>query len=179
MNKKKRKPICCGSILIAVVSVTGIALGILWGYIPAEGIFYDSYIGQFGLDGYINHYGWDAIQLRSIEKDVQSDLCMRFDLPPEDPLCDPNNTVTDPDFFPIINDTFKPKNQEWATYEEVQSYLEPYAYCGPYNVTAERIIPTYCEYSFSGSKVSTFLIRFDARTGVLYEILSGNKRDFR
>ena len=174
-SKKIKKSLIFGGIaLIILVFGIGYLFGIVTGRISGEGIFYDSYIGQFGFDGYVSHYGWEAVQLRPIEKVVQSDLCMRFDIPLEDPLCDPDNTVTDPDFFPIINDTFKSKNQERASYDEVQSYLGPYNYDGcstyhtGYTYGPETMID--CRYSLSGSKITVFTIQFDASTGILYNI---------
>jgi len=170
-----------GAVLFCLVCFY--TVGIVTGRISGEGIFYKSYLNQFGLDGYISHNGWDSVSLKPMKKETQHDLCLRLNISQDDPLCDPDNLVYDPDFFPYINDDLKPKNQEWATYDEVQQILGPYvaASCSTYEPKTifKPKMARLCTYSLSGQKITVFRIRFDESTGIMYEISSINDKDFQ
>ncbi|MBT3337489.1 MAG: hypothetical protein HN855_05550 [Anaerolineae bacterium] len=172
-----------GFILLLCL-LSPLILRILVGTWDHRGPLFKLYFNMNGFEGLVELHGWDEAPLKPLDVDTQKDLCARFSIAPEDPLCDYENIVYEPDFFPVINDTFKPKDGDWATYDEVQQYLEPYrTSCIIWNPEREGWpeAVTRCRYCLRGNVKSfaVFEIYFDASDESLFKISSQNPRDFR
>jgi len=89
---------------------------------------------------------------------VIRDLCEKFELSPENELCEASNTLYTIDFFPIIYRFF---TQGEDTYDDVQEKLGRYQIrCGATWTTADGESYYSCRYSLTGSEVDQFGIRF-------------------
>jgi hypothetical protein len=97
----------------------------------------------------------------SLDSAVAKDLCMAFSLPPEDFRCKPDSIVYAPDFFSVIKETFAPKNDAWATYEEVQEKLGKYQYdYEPPVTTGDGLTYFRAWYDLRGDRVYPIVMFF-------------------
>lgn len=93
------------------------------------------------------------------------DLCMKFRLSSNDPLCNGEKDIYSGDFFPAIKNTIMPPNGDWLNIEEVNSFLGDYideeCYSLPDNPN------TICYYDLRGDRVFFIWAKFDENGNLL------------
>jgi hypothetical protein len=110
-----------------------------------------------GLSDVPDKINWRA-HTSPLSQQVIDDICMKFQLPPNDSRCQPGASVYAPDFFDDIRTTFAPANGSWATYDEVQQKL------GKYQFTYEPPVTT-------GDGHTYFVAHYDLRGDQVFPII--------
>jgi hypothetical protein len=107
-----------------------------------------------------------------LSQDVTDDLCLKFKLPSNDPLCQPGSRVYAPDFFNVIRATYQPKNGSWATYDEVQQKLGKYQFLyEPPVTTGNGFTYFVAHYDLKGDQVFPIVMFFYA-DGRLWRLIA-------
>jgi hypothetical protein len=115
----------------------------------------------FFIDGFMQTVTWREHTI-PLSQEVLDDLCNKFELGPEDERCDDSGgDVYGPDFYDLLYKSFTPKDQPWATFEEVNEIVGNYQYkCEPPVIFSEGESYYRCFYDFSGDKVYPFVIYY-------------------
>lgn len=104
-----------------------------------------------------------------LEAIVVQNLCQKFSLPEDDPLCRPEAIVYAPDFFPAVRAAFTPGI---TTYDDVQEKLGSYQYeRKPLVTQAGGTTYFRCRYDFNGDRVFPVGFSF-TEDGVLKRIFA-------
>jgi hypothetical protein len=94
--------------------------------------------GVMAMDGLMDAITWREKTI-PLTSDVIDDLCYKFDLSPDDDRCDyTGKEIYGPDFFDVLYETFTPRDQPWATQEEVDEMIGDYKYkCEPPSMSGD------------------------------------------
>jgi hypothetical protein len=111
-------------------------------------------------------------------------LCSRFELSPDDPLCNGKKDVYAPDFVRIIKDTSRPyeeyriQSSEAATYDDVEEKIGKFKYeCEPDVHQADGLTYFICSYDLRGDRefVMAFLYTYPEKA--VMRIMSTSRFD--
>lgn len=131
------------SVGLGILILIGIICSLLFG----TGIFTGIVLS---IDTMVEFRTWKE-KTTPLDNTVVQNLCAVFELSPYDSVCSLSDAVYGPDFFPIVLETFTPKNGNWATFDEVEEMIGTYKYyCEELIKTGDGIEFFVCWYDFNG-----------------------------
>jgi hypothetical protein len=132
---------------------------------------------------YIHKDDWKE-KTRPLSNETKKDLCVKFSLTPDNPLCDLNNSIYGPDFYETITTFFQPywkedqDRTEASTYDVVTMKIGAYNEdCSPYVTTSDGFSYFRCNYDLKGDGVYILGFSFsypDSKVFRIYTPLGDN-----